>query len=414
MPLNIGATTLDIERQTRLAWEAYGEHHLRRGTPLPEVDRITWGPAADGPGDDLLGGLGGLRVLDIGCGPARHAAHLARTHGAHVDAVDASLGQIERARARHRGVPGLRLIHADAVDHLVTATPYDVVYSLSAFHFLDPHRLLPALAPALKPGGRLCFTVLHTNSAGDGPASAVTPRPEVLRLAGGDDLTVHMWVLTPEVWADLLAQYGFRVRDITVLDAPEEHNHASYRLFRAERPARITARPRTARPPAAHAAVGVGAVLLGPRGLLLGRHRLGTRELPGGTVEPGESLQETVVRELAEETGLYADPADVRLLGMLLDRVGDVVRVTFGALVVRWRGEPADQPGESVGDWRWWPLDALPPDLFECSAQILTTWRTDLPIDHAPAHFTPVADPETALPHAGSPDRTAPPARTDP
>ncbi|MGW0205274.1 hypothetical protein ACWDZ8_05415 [Streptomyces sp. NPDC003233] len=55
---------------------------------------------------------------------------------------------------------------------------------------------------------------------------------------------------------------------------------------------------------------------------------------------------------------------------MLHDYVGDVVRITVGALVTRWRGEPADQPAESVGDWRWWPLDALPLDLFECSAQV--------------------------------------------
>ncbi|MGW0769049.1 bifunctional class I SAM-dependent methyltransferase/NUDIX hydrolase [Streptomyces sp. NPDC002676] len=380
---------MDIERETRLAWHAYGTHHLRRGTPLTEVDRIAWGPAANGPGDDILGDLRGLRVLDLGCGPARHAAHLARTSGAQVDGVDASPSQLERARARYPDVPGLRLVHADAVEHLGTAAPYDVIYSLSTVHFLDPHRLLPALATALKPGGRLCFTVLHTNSACDGPSPTVAPRPEILRLVDGDDLTVHMWVLTPELWEDLLVQYGLRVKSVTVLDAPEENNHASYRLFQVYRPARITARPRTARPPVARAAVGVGAVLLGPRGLLLGRHRLGTRELPGGTVEPGESLQEAVVRELAEETGLYADPADVRLLGMLLDQAGDVVRITFGALVTRWRGEPTDQPDESVGDWRWWPLDSLPPNLFECSAQILTAWRPDLPIDHTPARFTP-------------------------
>ncbi|MFF6641301.1 NUDIX domain-containing protein [Streptomyces althioticus] len=370
-------------------------HHLERATPLPDVDQISWGPAANGPGDAILGDIQGLRVLDIGCGPGRHAAHLARTYGAQVDGVDASLSQIERARARYPQVPGLRLVHADAVEYLGKAAPYDVIYSLSTFHFLNPHRLLPALSTAVKPGGRLCFTVLHANSAGNGPNSTVTPRPEILRLAGGDDLTVHMWVLTPELWEDLLVHYGFRVQGITVLDAPEKNNHASYRLFQVYRPARITARPRTAKPPIAHAAVGVGAVLLGPQGLLLGQHRLGTRELPGGTVEPGESLQETVVRELAEETGLGADPADVRLLGMFLDQVGDVVRITFGALVTRWQGEPADQPGESVGDWRWWPLDALPPDLFECSAQILTAWRPDLPIDHAPARFSPITDPHT-------------------
>ncbi|MFE2629186.1 NUDIX domain-containing protein [Streptomyces sp. NPDC059374] len=374
------------------AWTAYGRHHLRRATPLPEAERIDWGPAGSGPGDAPLGDLRGLRVLDLGCGTARHAAHLVRDGGARVDAVDSSPSQIERARARYGGLPGLTLVCADAVDHLRTADPYDVVYAVHAFPYMNPHRLLPELARSLRPGGRLCFTVLHTNSTGHGPGTEVTSRPETLRLAGGGELTVRMWVLTTDAWTELLRTYGLEVESVTVLDAPEVGNHASYRLFQARRPARVTSRPRSARPPVPHAAIGVGAVLLGPRGLLLGRHRRGTLELPGGTVEPGESLQETVVRELAEETGLVADPADVRLLGTLVDRVGGVVRMTVGAVVTAWRGTPADQPDESVGDWRWWPLDALPPGLFECSAQILTAWRPELPVDHAPAHFTPFAD----------------------
>ncbi|WP_350328589.1 class I SAM-dependent methyltransferase [Actinospica acidiphila] len=130
------------------------------------------GPGVDGPGDEVLGDLAGLRVLDLGCGTGRHAAHLARAYGARVDGVDASPSQIQRARAHHPDVPGLRLFHADAVDHLGQAEPYDVIYSVSAVHFFDPHRLFPALAGSLIPGGRLYFTVLHTNSEGDGRIGA--------------------------------------------------------------------------------------------------------------------------------------------------------------------------------------------------------------------------------------------------
>ncbi|HEY8986243.1 MAG TPA: NUDIX hydrolase [Streptomyces sp.] len=231
-----------------------------------------------------------------------------------------------------------------AVDGLHCApASYDVVYAADAAH-LDPARVLPTLATALAPGGTLCLAV-----------------PD------------------PDAWVAPLAAHGL------VVDGVSQH------VLRAHRPLRITSRPRTDLPPVPHAALGVGAILHGPRGLLLGRHRRGTWELPGGTVEPGESLQATVVRELREETGVEADAGDVRLLGTLVDHVDGVVRITVGAVVSAWRGEPGDQPDERVGDWRWYPLDALPPSLFVCSAQSLTAWRPDLPIDHAPAHFTPFA-----------------------
>ncbi|WP_328745339.1 bifunctional class I SAM-dependent methyltransferase/NUDIX hydrolase [Streptomyces sp. NBC_00285] len=382
---------LDPHSVNAEAWHAYGDHHLRRGTVLTELERFDWGLGNTGPGAEILGELAGRRVLDLGCGPARHAAHLVRAHGASVDAVDSSPTQHERALARYAALPGLRLVRADAVEHLGAAEPYDVVYSVNAVPYIDPRRLLPALAGALRPGGTLCFTVLHTNSRGDGPSSVAESRSEILRLAGGGETEVRMWVLTPELWTDLLGEHGLRVEGIDVLDAPEEGNHASYRIFRVTRPVRVSSRPRTNRGPAPHAAIGVGAILYGPRGLLLGRHRRGTWELPGGTVEPGESLVDTVVRELREETGIEARPTDVRLLGTLLDDVDGVVRMTVASQVTAWRGEPGDQPDERVGDWRWFALGRLPENLFVCSAQGLTAWRPDLPIDHTPAHFTPYA-----------------------
>ncbi|MEU4174834.1 NUDIX hydrolase [Streptomyces sp. NPDC026589] len=132
-------------------------------------------------------------------------------------------------------------------------------------------------------------------------------------------------------------------------------------------------------------------MLLSEQGILLGRHRLGTLELPGGSVEAGESFEEAVVRELAEETGLVARAEDVGLLGTLVDHVAGVLRVTVGAVVHTWQGQPTTQPDESIGGWEWYPLNRLPEDLFVCSAQILTAWQPDLPIVHQSAYFTAFA-----------------------
>ncbi|MEU0743038.1 class I SAM-dependent methyltransferase [Streptomyces sp. NPDC006134] len=55
--------------------------------------------------------------------------------------------------------------------HLCGADPCDLIYSVGSLPYRNPDRLLPALANALKPGGRLLFPALHTNSDGKSPAS---------------------------------------------------------------------------------------------------------------------------------------------------------------------------------------------------------------------------------------------------
>ncbi|MER5183851.1 hypothetical protein ABT009_36850 [Streptomyces sp. NPDC002896] len=45
-----------------------------------------------------------------------------------------------------------------------------------------------------------------------------------------------MWVLTPELWGKLLVEHGLLVEHIEGLDAPEDDNHASYRIFRVRHP----------------------------------------------------------------------------------------------------------------------------------------------------------------------------------
>ncbi|MEU7682632.1 class I SAM-dependent methyltransferase, partial [Streptomyces spectabilis] len=162
----------------------------------------------------------GRRVLDLGSGPGRHAAHLASL-GAKVTAVDASPAQHQRALTRYPDHPGLHLVCADAVAHLRAADPYDLIYSVGSVPCLDPNRLLPALANGLKPGGRLVFSELHTNSDGAGPSNEVTPRTETLRLPGTtQDHPVNIWVLTRQLWEDLLVQHCLTLESVTAIDSP--------------------------------------------------------------------------------------------------------------------------------------------------------------------------------------------------
>ena len=80
-----------------------------------------------------------------------------------------------------------------------------------------------------------------------------------------------------------------------------------------------------------HPQVGVGGVVLSDQRVLLIRRGkqplVGRWSIPGGTVESGETLEQALVREMAEETGLEVEPQELLTVFDWIEREGD--RVVF-------------------------------------------------------------------------------------
>ncbi|MFB7645730.1 methyltransferase domain-containing protein [Streptomyces sp. NPDC056084] len=214
------------------AWETFGRHHLNAETVLPEAERIDWALSKAGPGTEILGPLTGKLVLDLGSGTGRHAAHLARDHGAIVDAVDNAPAQHQRAVSTYGHIPRLRFHLDDALNYLDSADAYDIIYAVNSLSYLpDPPEALAAVADALAPGGRFVFSVLHTTTDLRPPSTSVVTRPETLRIRGGEDLTVRMYVLTAQLWADMAHGAGLQVDQVITIESPDDSNPVSYRLL---------------------------------------------------------------------------------------------------------------------------------------------------------------------------------------
>jgi ADP-ribose pyrophosphatase YjhB (NUDIX family) len=119
---------------------------------------------------------------------------------------------------------------------------------------------------------------------------------------------------------------------------------------------------------------GVSAVIFGAEGVLLQRRDdNGLWGLPGGGVEPGESVSEAVVREVREETGLEVAPR--RLIGVysapenhqiMTYPDGNVIHYVSSCFECAIVGGSI-VPGVESLDVAWFDPAALPPELMPVS-----------------------------------------------
>jgi 8-oxo-dGTP diphosphatase len=111
--------------------------------------------------------------------------------------------------------------------------------------------------------------------------------------------------------------------------------------------------------------VGVGGVVVRDRRVLLARRGkeplYGRWTVPGGTVELGETLEEAVVREMEEETGLRVEPVEVLAVFDRIDRDGE--RVRYHYVIVdyrcRWRSGEARAASDAL-EVAWVADEELP------------------------------------------------------
>jgi mutator protein MutT len=124
--------------------------------------------------------------------------------------------------------------------------------------------------------------------------------------------------------------------------------------------------------------VGVGAVLVDSGGKIFlskrgpaARNERGLWEFPGGSVEFGERMSDTLKREMREEFGIEIE------VGEMLDVVDHIlpsegqhwVSPSFICKIAS--GEPRIMEPEKCSDIGWFSMDEIPSDLTEITRQNL-------------------------------------------
>jgi len=204
-------------------------------------DEITWGVWRTPESHlNILGDVGGLDVVELGCGTAYFSAWLAR-RGARVVGVDPTPAQLETAR-RLQQETGIEfsLIEAIGEDVPLPDASCDVALSeYGAAIWADPYLWIPEAARLLRAGGRLVFlcnspvSILCMTLEGVGE-QLVRPQFGMSKIEWPDTHEVEFHLGHGD-WFALLRENGFEIERFVELFAPADaETHSYYKYVTAE------------------------------------------------------------------------------------------------------------------------------------------------------------------------------------
>jgi SAM-dependent methyltransferase len=145
---------------------------------------------------DDLGLAPGARILEIGCGTGQATVPLAQ-RGYRIVAVELGADMAAVARRNLAGFETVEVVTAAFEDWPLPAEPFDMVFSATAFHWVDPAVRVVKSAAALRPGGVLATVGTLHIAGGTGAFFAAAQRcyerydpatPPGLRLESADEI----------------------------------------------------------------------------------------------------------------------------------------------------------------------------------------------------------------------------------
>jgi ADP-ribose pyrophosphatase YjhB (NUDIX family) len=125
--------------------------------------------------------------------------------------------------------------------------------------------------------------------------------------------------------------------------------------------------------------VGCGAVIFEDGRILLVRRRrapeAGHWGLPGGKVDPFESVAEATTREIREELGIIIEPVDLLCVVDQIDRAEGQHWVAPVFRIDQYEGTPVIMEPGALSDLGWFDLDDLPTALTEATKQAVAAMK---------------------------------------